>query len=578
MSLKFRTGVLVPLFAVACAEERPSDDESVGETRQPITNGVIVSTSDADYTAVNRAAVGLDAGDEGSRGSGVLIAPRLVLTASHCGKNGICGATGTTVEIGVDSITPLEQIGVTREHDWPNSCSRQGASKGGCTCDPDRYTNHDLGIWVLDRPARHALPYFETETEIPIGSTMTFFGFGANGAPQEGLLAKGDCTVQLLQNGMENGPRALSTCGTQGSFDGDSGGPVFNAQHELIGVNIGSGAGYDSIAMRFTEENLAWIDSYRQRYRTTLRVLDVDGDHDGDFFHWNWNNEKSFLDVNGGTIPDGAADKIFTFCKAELVLGDFDNDGHTDLLCADPSTGGSSILYAGQRDLFGGTPVSLPMFCAATLLVGDFDGDGWDDFFCRNDKDDAPTRRLRLNTKSAAAPLPTTDTWSEPFKWCAQELYVGHFDNDARADLLCRNPGEGYAIRFAEPDGHPGDTVDVATGWCGQKLLVGDVGGDERDDLVCLDQNYDRVWVDLAEGAGYPFDGTNWRDLDYAFCGQQASLADVDGDLKADLVCHDWQSGVTWFDHATTDWTGEFVGFDDSFDAKSPAVDTPLWP
>jgi hypothetical protein len=102
------------------------------------------------------------------------------------------------------------------------------------------------------------------------------------------------------------------------------------------------------------------------------------------------------------------------------------------------------------------------------------------------------------------------------------------------------------------------------TNWCthnGAKLYLADLNGDGRTDLLCHDPN--RLWINYADTSGKFTGKTDWS-LDTNWCTHKGStlyVADFNGDGRADLLCRD--PNRLWIDYA--DKSGKFTGKPDWF-------------
>jgi hypothetical protein len=543
-----------------------------GSIEEAIVGGVAVTDTTPFYNDVNRSPVTLDCA---ICGTGVLIAPRLVLTASHNGKDGPFGSPGSQVLFGPNGGSPDEVVPVALEIDWPGSCSQ---------CEPWSVppwtSNVDLGIWVLERPASVALPFWAPDPAA-VGDDVVFFGVGVNGAsappwPIWSTSCGGSTSagVFLEDSVAPHGDRFYTEC-DGGSEPGDSGGPIFDqATHELLGINIGftSGPPGPSVAMEVASYT-PWIVEQIRRYRASLRLGDFDADDRGDLLFWNSRDLGNTVDLSAGAFPDAVSDHEFPWCTHTLVTGDFDGDGQDDLLCFDPTGNTLELNYAASRPLFGATDATLAStWCDGTIHTGDFDGNGRSDLLCRH----GTALRVDLSSGVLASPFAGSD-WETTTTFCSTgELFVGRLNGDSRDDLLCRKPGTSFGIRFASPSGtFAGATLSVTSAWCGQTLFTGDVDGEGHTDLICWDAAGDRIWVDLFDSTpAFPFAGVNdWGDVTFPFCGQTRQVRDMNDDGRADLLCHDDRTGLVWIDLASSS-----LGYDGVYDQRIPDIDAPIWP
>jgi hypothetical protein len=280
-----------------------------------------------------------------------------------------------------------------------------------------------------------------------------------------------------------------------------------------------------------------------------------------------------------------------------LLVGDFDGDGRSDLLCHDRMHGTQFFAFGKTVDtpngltstLFTGTDAQIgdtgqDAWCYGSnfeLHVGDVNGDGRTDLICHNTADgglfirysDTVTHDGIGNTvpgTGAFSNWARTDYVAPSFGWCfgaSNQFYVGDFDGDGRADILCHNTATGEKwVDFSRPvlDGRYAASPPFFVGgsdyhgsiqWCigaSAKLLIGDLNGDGRDDMFCQDTMQGWEWIDYA-GPSHPniFPATGssvtstgqWCFPSTLTPTPSAFLGDVDGDGRADVICHDSTSG-----------------------------------
>lgn len=162
----------------------------------------------------------------------------------------------------------------------------------------------------------------------------------------------------------------------------------------------------------------------------------------------------------------------------------------------------------------------------------------------------------------AAPELAGFEGWSIEMRWCSHsgaQLFSADFDGDGRSDMLCHDSRVGNGdkwIAFARPGGRfVGTDWYRAMGWChhsGSQLHTGDFNGDGRADLLCHDTRNGDKWIAFARPGG-TFVGTDWYQA-MGWCSHSTarlSVADYNGDGRADMLCHDVSSGTKWFAYST---------------------------
>lgn len=134
---------------------------------------------------------------------------------------------------------------------------------------------------------------------------------------------------------------------------------------------------------------------------------------------------------------------------------------------------------------------------------------------------------------------------------------LSDYDGDGRADLLCRDvTSSSRAILFADTSGHYGATSwGASSSWCAAetaRLYTGDYTG-ERADLLCHDTQSGKRWLDSADVGG-KFTGTNWSTSANWCSGDERNVyvSDNNGDGHVDFMCHDRSTGEIWVDFYDT--------------------------
>jgi len=236
------------------------------------------------------------------------------------------------------------------------------------------------------------------------------------------------------------------------------------------------------------------------------------------------------------------------FCDVEtskLKTGDFNGDSRDDLLCI-PRNSNVTVLLADQNGRFNssnaGTSTKICRY-SSEFYVQDFNGDGMDDILCRSDKGNITLSYAKDNGEFHKE-------HTEDFDFCngsGQKLYTGDFNGDNRADLLCHSATGVISIVLFSAKGIIKKiewSKDI--GWCTMEnsfILVSDVNGDEYDDLICKDTNlYGLTYVSLNQPYQYFKNGNKYK---FHFClnggKKNFFVGDFNGDEKIDLLC---QTGI----------------------------------
>lgn len=234
-----------------------------------------------------------------------------------------------------------------------------------------------------------------------------------------------------------------------------------------------------------------------------------------------------------------------------LAAGDFDGDGMSDLVVADPDyesqqtprTVLRTVLWRAAGDVVVSAPVGSASPANVDLGTGDFDGDG------RLDAVVFAPGEIWLHTGNGSGALEEAIVQEGEFAaqyWPAVPMDLG---GDDRMDLMA-----GGSFNRAQPLEWDG-AAWIASGpeyvlpgcWV-NALAVGDLDDDGRDDLVAM--------MSVGECMGYPpadewpvvtllnLGGGTFAEPAEAVAGaepDQATVADLDGDGFRDLVT--WNRG-----------------------------------
>jgi hypothetical protein len=212
-------------------------------------------------------------------------------------------------------------------------------------------------------------------------------------------------------------------------------------------------------------------------------------------------------------------------------------------------------------------PLNFCTAAGAQLKLGTFNGaDSRSDLLCHNPTTGARSVMLANSSGTFANPV----NWSSTTPFCAgsgNRLHLGDFNGDNRTDLLCHTVSTGAkAVALASTSGtFPSTNWSGAVNFCAgstNQLFIADVNGDNRDDLVCHDTVFGAKAVALATTTGtFPF--TNWFGA-VGFCAgshQQLLVGNFnasDSDKRDDLLCHNINTGEKAI---------AFPNFDGSFNA-----------
>jgi Trypsin len=290
--------------------------------------------------------------------TGTLIGDHIVLTAGHC----ICGGgedpfTGCVKQATATLFdgTVMGGSAVAFHPDYSMNWAAGG----------DAYTN-DLGAVILISPATKfgAVTAPANTTSRPTdGLLVTLVGYGdqdGTGYCNGGFVSEqfGSTNLDDVDDRAEEGIE-LTTTGFVHGCHGDSGGPMFNVQTEVIGVMSRAGpddGGTTISASVFGESR--WIDALGH-LGNRVKILDIA------------HGEPPTASVYTDTSPDSMVSGWFDTVDAQVV-GDFAKKGYDQLLLVNkgPTANGVAMI-ADYRDGVGDTEIDyLELLGWTTVLRG----------------------------------------------------------------------------------------------------------------------------------------------------------------------------------------------------------------
>jgi uncharacterized protein (TIGR03437 family) len=234
-----------------------------------------------------------------------------------------------------------------------------------------------------------------------------------------------------------------------------------------------------------------------------------------------------------------------TYLQPELYdeglvsVADFNGDGHDDLMVAGPE---SMAVLLGKGDgtfqpaidiLIGGQTDGI-----RAMAVGDFNGDGIPDLAVVNQS--VGTMDVYLSNGDGTFHRQSSNIAGSSPYWVA----VGDFNGDGIADAVVANHGDGsLSIFLGHGDGSFQPKLNVLSGvTTPYSVVVADLNGDGRADLAVAD---DRGNLSVLLGKG---DGTFQHTASYtagAIAAQAIAVSDFNGDGKPDLAVANVLNNVT---------------------------------
>jgi hypothetical protein len=222
-----------------------------------------------------------------------------------------------------------------------------------------------------------------------------------------------------------------------------------------------------------------------------------------------------------------------------VAAGDFNGDGHQDILMSFINAGNGLYVLPGRGDGTFGEPIaSAPNESFTTIAVADFNGDG---------KLDVAAAVQGADFVSVFMGKGDGTFGSETDVPAGQSIYsivAADFNGDGKPDLAVANAqSKGVTVLLNAGNGTFRPAVSYPTvGTFPAAIVAADFNGDGKPDLAVLNWGYGGM-IDVFLNKG---DGTFNPDRPFAsLSGGVYHLAagDVDGDGKIDLVISDNDSG-----------------------------------
>jgi hypothetical protein len=239
-----------------------------------------------------------------------------------------------------------------------------------------------------------------------------------------------------------------------------------------------------------------------------------------------------------------------SFAPAASMPGDFDGNGHPDLVWQNDTTRQVTVNYYGgaQGNALQGWNWLYSISNPGWTIVGiaDFNGDGKPDVVWQNDS----SRQITVNYFGGAQ-----GNALQGWNWLCSSANPGwsvagvaDFNGDGKPDLVWQNDNTRQVTvnYFGGAQGN----VFQGSNWLGSSpnpgwkvVGIADFNGDGKPDLVWQNDNTRQVTVNYFGGAqGNVLQGWNWLNSTGAPGWHVAGAVDLNGDGKPDLV---WQNDTT---------------------------------
>jgi FG-GAP-like repeat/Abnormal spindle-like microcephaly-assoc'd, ASPM-SPD-2-Hydin len=260
---------------------------------------------------------------------------------------------------------------------------------------------------------------------------------------------------------------------------------------------------------------------------------DFNGDGKVDMVAANWQGDSLsiFLGNGDGTYqtPETISLAGVSALPIGLVVGDFNNDGKTDIAVGYESGTGVSVLLGNGDGTFQAPQVTAAGDDSYALAVGDFNGDGLLDMAVSNYSEGTVNILLGKGdgTFQTAVSIPTTSSGN----WFIQ---VADLNGDGKLDLVtCDYEGVNISVLLGNGDGTFQSGVTYTTGQTVVGVAIGDFDGDGKLDLIASSDSDTNAYLLLGNGDG-TFQGATA--IAVGASNQEIASGDFNNDGKLDFA------------------------------------------
>ncbi|WP_158502371.1 VCBS repeat-containing protein [Vitiosangium sp. GDMCC 1.1324] len=373
-------------------------------------------------------------------------------------------------------------------------------------------------------------PNFKLEMELVI--TWYVPDSGSDGGTSDGGTSDGGTS----DGGVPSRPNGGS------DFNGDGRADLFLYYSETGNTEIRYGSSGDGALSFSPASQVAW--------GTGLELVpgDYNGDKRSDLFVYEAGTghvEIRYGNASSGALTLSSASQDTWNTGHQLVPGDYNGDGKTDLFLYNPMTGGAEIRYGSSSGgaLTFSAASQVSWSTGLKFTPGDYNGDGKTDLFLLNPATGANEIRFGNSSGGALSFAPATQSGGSSGPILGFKLVPGDYNGDGKTDLFVYRADTGSAhLAYSNGQTLSSSPASLSAWNTGLQLVPGDYNGDGKTDLFVynLASGSSEIRYGNSSGGALTFSAASQASW---VTGLKLVPGDYNGDGKTDLFLYNTVTG-----------------------------------